>query len=76
MTLLSWLQGNIYSYGDLFVFWKLHFTVSHNFKIKIGSKSFFFRFFFYKARANMQQAQTSLYRYDKRMVEDINDKTP
>ena len=31
------LYGKIYCYGGLFMFWKLHFTVQYNFKIKISS---------------------------------------
>ena len=29
----------IYSYGGLFMFWKLHFTIYSNFKIKISSNA-------------------------------------
>ena len=39
LTLLSWLQENVYCCGGLFVFWKLHFTVQSNFKIKISSNA-------------------------------------
>ena len=65
MTLLSWLQSNIYCYGELFVFRKLHFTVEYNFKIKNMFKALLSRFFFYKTLANMQLVQTGLYRYDE-----------
>ena len=39
-------------------------------------KSYFFRFFFDKTRANTQQmlpVQTGLYRYDDWMVQEINE---